>query len=193
MARRGASRRVQVARQLVRAGDGQAGLGADQVAQRRFVRRVAHAEMAGHREGRHLGRILPHRGARRLQIERALLVAAGAVSARDEGDRVAAQGPAQAGPLQGLGAGADQQQADRAAVTFDEGIGRQGGRKRDQGDPGRVVGQHCVQGALHAQRQVVLCRQRLGRAEHAGRRIEQNGVGVGAAGVDAQECRQGRP
>ena len=92
----GAARRVELAGELVTAGHRQAASLADKVAQRDLVRRVAHAEVAGHGEGGRLGRVL---GDRRLgggQVEGALLVPARLMPALEEHDRVARHGAAEA-------------------------------------------------------------------------------------------------
>ncbi len=124
------------------------------------------------------------------EIERALLVALGPVATGDEDHRIAGQGLTQAGTVQRRRLVSRQQQADRAGMPFDDGIGRQGGGKSDHGDVFARVTQHAFHCPLQADRQIVLGGQRFGSREHALRRVEENRVGIGAAGIEAEEKGQ---
>ncbi len=180
--------RVEVAGQLVGAGHRQAGRLAHQVAHPELVGRVAHAEVARHGEGLDGVGVACDRGAGGGLVEGRLLVAQGAVAAGDEGQGIAADGGRQGGALEGLLVVADQQQADRVALALDHRVGRQGG---GEGDQPHVLGRPPVEDAFHdladAERQVVLGGQRLGRGHDARGLVVENGVAIGAAGIDSQK------
>ena len=82
---------------------------------------------------------------------------------------------------------ADHQQADRAALALDNGVCRQGGRQGDQADVPAIVAEHAFHRAAHADGQVVLGGQRLGGADDTLVGVEEDGVRIGAAGVDTQK------
>ncbi len=157
------------------------------VPDRQLVGRVADAELGGDGEGLDLQ--LGRRGDHRVDVEGVAFVAVGVVAAVGQDDRATGQGLTEAAAIQlGLGE-ADEDQADRAAVPLDQGVGGQGRRQRHQGDGGgRVLVGRCglqdpVDGFGHPDRQVPPG-PGLGRGDDAAAGVEQDGVGVGPAGVD---------
>ncbi|OPZ19712.1 MAG: hypothetical protein BWZ10_00862 [candidate division BRC1 bacterium ADurb.BinA364] len=79
------------------------------------------------------------------------------------------------------------QQADLLALAFDDGVGGQGGGERNQIDPGQMPIAQAVQRLADADREIPFGGQRLGLAQHfSAAKIVDHGVGVGAAGVDAE-------
>ncbi len=106
--------------------------------------------------------------------------------------RIAAERGLQVGPLQRLGVIADQDQADRRAMTLDDGIGGQGRGHGDQGNiprqrPLGQMRQHPFDRPFEADRQVMLGGERLRRSDDPGRRVEEDGIGIGAAGIQAEQ------
>ncbi len=183
----GAARGVQVGGELVPAGDRQPGELAHQLAHAQLVGGVAHAEIARDGEGFGVRSVLADGCLSALQVEGRLLGAGDGVPALQEDRRVAPEGFAQACQAERIGGIAEQQQADGGAVSLYQGVGRQCGGDRDQGDGGMLAGgrQDGLDGVPDADREVVLGGEGFGGSQHAALFVEEDCVGVGAAGVDA--------
>ena len=83
-----------------------------------------------------------------------------------------------------------EQQAGRFTPVFQDGIGCQGGGKRDQAHRSRRTGDQVVQDRGDALAQIGMGGQSFeGAYNLASLRVEQAPVGVGAAGVNAQVYR----
>ena len=109
------------------------------------------------------------------------------MAAGDEDDGIAAQGLTQPGAVESRRLIAGQQQADGAGMALDDGVGCKGGGKPHHGDVFVCAVQHAFDRALQAEREIVLGGERFRRGEHALRRIEENRVGISAAGIEAEE------
>ncbi len=128
-----------------------------------------------------------------LQVQGRLLGAGDGVPALQEYRRVAAEGFAQTGQAERIGGIAEQQQADRGAMPLDQGVGCQCSRDGDQADgwmrfarPAPTwPGSTASMAVANANRQVVFGGEGFGRSQHALFFVEQDGVCVGAAGVNA--------
>ncbi len=160
--------RVEACRQLVAAGDRQPGHALDQRFGLFFVGRVAHTEIARHSKGFDAARRAGHRLAQGSHVERHRLVTANVVPTVDidhvGGDQVAFKATL---PDQLLVV-ADQDQAHRAALSLDDGVGRQRRRQGDQAHLGRGRRARLLKSGVDsrtdAERQVAPGRQRLGGA-----------------------------
>ena len=130
----GAAHGIELAGQLVAAGDGQAGQFLGELADSQFMGRVAHPEVPGDGEGLDLVAALEHGAAHGFFIERLGLVALAVVAAAHVhhvlGDEVAGEAAA----LDQGRVVADEEETDRGSLILDDGIGRQGGRQADQVD-----------------------------------------------------------
>ena len=134
----------------------------------------------------------PDGGFERDQVQRRLLVARCAVTAGDEADRIVAERPPQTRAIQRRRLIAQQQQADRTALPFDDGVGRQRGRERDEADivDGQLA-QDCLHRTAQADGKVVFRRECLGGGRNsAADGIEQDGIGVRPTGVETQEVQE---
>ena len=110
--------------------------------------------------------------------------------------RCVAQRLSEAGPAQLPFAEADQDQPGPSALTFDQGVGRQGGGEGDQADVTsgllrRAAGlpQHGIERLTDAHGQVAPRRQRLGMGDQAAAFLEEDRICVGAASVDPEQKR----
>ncbi len=170
------------------ASDRKVGQLANQAAHRQFVTGVTHGEVARYGKGGDSRRMGLDRPARGVQVQRGLLLTTHRVAALNEDDRIVAQGFPQTTPVQGVGRVAQQQQADGAALSLDDGVGRQRGRQGDQAHLGRWVREDRLQRAANADRQVVFGGQRLGRVEDGVCFVvEKHGVRIRAAGVNTEQ------
>ena len=192
-----AARRVQAGRQLGRQGDRFAAALHDARARLLLVRRVAHRERSGEGKGVDLRGHAVYGRVQRLQVQGRCGFAVVVVPTGDALHRHAGEGLGNAGALGHGCVKADQQHADRAAVALDHGVGGQRGGHRDQrnilraqalGQGGNGLGNRIA----HAQRQVALGGDGLGGGDDAlATRLDDGGVGVGAAGVDANQVLRG--
>jgi len=136
-------------------------------------------------------------------VQRGLFVAGGVVAAVHKNRRSAAKGEAQVGALQNAGRLANQQQARRAAVAGDDGVGGEGGGQAHQPHPGNPAGRGGFEDGVHrfgdAGEQIVAGGEGFGGGEDrsggagcrngdsgAGGGGEEGGIGERAAGVDAE-------
>ena len=187
----GALRSVQPRRQLVAARHRLAGAAMDQFGGRHLVFGVAHAELRGH------GKCIDHRcdlvepSVERGEVERLQRRSVRIVAATQEHRRVAGQ---RLGQTPSLGHGiveADHHRAHGSPAALDQCVGCQRGRQRDELDVGRVdrcVAQRSVDRAADADGQVVMRGRCLGGGHHRSvLLVVHHGVGVRAAGVDAQQ------
>ena len=157
-----------------------------------LVLRVAHGVLAGDSIGGDLRACGVQKVRDRGFIERRGGVARVIVPAGGAQHRRAGQCLRDAGAHRHLRIEADQHDPDRRTVPFDDRIRRQRGgecdvahrRRHPRGIARR--GEHARQRLGHADRQIAARRQRLRLGEHAlGGKVDDDGIGVGAAGVDA--------
>ena len=189
---------VQAGRQLGGQSDRLAAALHDACACLLLVRRVADRKRSGQRKGVNLRGHAIDRRVQRFQIQRCCGFAVVVVPACDALHSHAGEGFCNAGALGHGRVKADQQHADRAAVALDHGVGGQRGGHRDQGDVLRAQalgqgGNRLGNRVAHAQRQIALGGDGLGRGDDAlAAGVDDGGVGVGAAGVDANQVLRGR-
>ena len=154
------------------------------------MRRIAHRKIRRDRERFDVRGMFGDRLRQRLFIERRGLLSAGAMTARDAHDAAAAAA-LQSGALDHAGIESDQQRAYGTEAVFDDGVGRQRRRYRDQRHRGAIrAGRQPLQNRANrvtdADLEVPMGRQRLGARNHLPAAREQHGVGIGAARVQAE-------
>ena len=155
---------------------------------------IAHGELGGNRIA---GDLALERTEFRLEpgaVELGHPVAMGVVAAGEHDDRIVLQRLRQVGACERPLVEPDQHQAHPAALALDHRIGRKRGRQGDQRDVLRahvMVRQHGIERIADADREVVARGQRLGGGDNAFVFVEQDGIRVGAAGVDAEQNRHG--
>ena len=179
--------------QLGRQGDRLAGAGHDQVAHGVFVRGIAHGK--GRCDGKRvdLARDALQRGFERRQVQRHRRIAVVVVATGDDLDRDARKRLGYAGAFDHRGIEAHQHHADRAAMAFDHRVGGQRGGHRNQPDvaaaqPLRQLRHRLRDCFGHADGEVALGGDGLGTGQHlVPVRLDDGGVGIGAAGVDTDQ------
>ena len=162
-----------------------------------LVRGVAHREGGRQRKGIDLRGHAVDGRIQRFQVQWRSRFAVVVVPTGDALHRHAGECLGNAGALGHGSVKADQQHADRAAMALDHRIGGQRGGYRDQrnvlrpqarGQGGNRLGNRIA----HAQRQIALGGDGLGGGDDAlAAGVDDGGVGVGAAGVDANQVLRG--
>ena len=153
-----------------------------------FVLGVANGEIAGDGERVDVGALAFDGAAERVFVKGRAFVAKDVVAAGDEfeGGGVDAVGEAVAvehGPVV-----ADEEGADAAAEAFDGGVGGEGGGEGDEVDPAGGDALEAVDGGGDALAEVgVGCGGFVPGDDGARGGIKRHGVGVGAAGVNAED------
>ena len=88
---------------------------------------------------------------------------------------------------------AEQQESGGAALALHEGVGRQ--RRGERHQPhlrGGALRQHAGNGCADPLGEIVARRERLCRRQDAARGVVKDGIGIGAAGIDAEGEGQGK-
>ena len=192
-----AARRVQAGRQLGGQGDRFAAALHDARAGLLLVRRVAHRERCGEGKSVDLRGHAVYGRVQRVEVQGRCGFAVVVVPPGDALHRHAGEGLGNAGALGHGRVKADQQHADRAAVALDHGVGGQRGGHRYQRNILRAQalgqgGNRLRNRIAHAQRQVALGGDGFGGGDDAlAAGLDDGGVGVGAAGVDANQVLRG--
>ncbi|MCY1291024.1 hypothetical protein D9M70_401950 [compost metagenome] len=167
---------------------------ANAVADALFMIRIPNGEVAGNGEGGDLAGKRRQRGIELAHVEWGF-AAVHIVAARQEDHRIGAQRLQETIALQIVGAKADHDKTGAAALPFDERIGRKRRRQRDHADCRnrhfRLI-EHRFDRAGNTDCEVVAGRQRRGFGDHPLRFREESGVGIGAAGVDAEKKMRGQ-
>ncbi len=136
--RQGAAGCIQRIGQFMGTGDGQGGFSPNQITNGDFVAGVSCAEIATDRNGRNLLGQGFDLGAGGIQVQCLPFPTIRVVSPSQEQDRIGSHCLAQSCAVQGFFILSDQDQSDRKAMLFDNCIGRQRGRQRNQPDFRRV-------------------------------------------------------
>ena len=191
----GPARPVEPARQLVPARHRPAGALAQTVAHRVLVLRIAHREHAGHRKRVDGTFDIGDRPIQSREVQRLACAPRRIMATANPHARIATQRTGDSGPRCGSVVEADEHQPDPSALPFDERVGGQRRRQRDERDRGgfdtRVV-EHHLGGAADADRQIMPRGERLRRRDDLpGLLVEQNRVGVRAAGIDSEQDGHG--
>ena len=148
---------------------------------------VARAKVAGDGIGCHVGGVFKDRCPGGLQIQRLPLRAVILMTTSNQGIATSAQLALQVLRLPDPLLVADQQGADGRSVTLDDGIGSQRGGKRNQPHIGRLGREDALHGLADADGQIVFGGQGFRRCQDAvGLILEQHRVGIGAAGINAE-------
>jgi len=186
---------VELAGQLVAARHRLAGQFLDEAAHPQLMRRIAHAEVT--RNGKRFHGLAAGQDRRpgRFLVQGRDFIPQPVVTAFQVHDIGGGEIVFEPPLLDQFGIVADEQQTDRAAVSFSQRVGRQRRRKSDKrhifrrkgGSLSLGDGKHRADRAADADRQIMARRQRLGARQHGARLVvHQNGIGVGAAGINAK-------
>ena len=189
----GAPWRVQARTEFVGAGDRLVAQLPHQRAGAQLVRGIADREAGGDGKAFDPRGAFLHRARQRGLIQRLELLAGGIVPAAQLEYRPGRVGE-QAGARHHRVIEADQHRRHGAEATFDDGVGRQRRRHRNQLDrlairAARERRQHGADGLGDPQGQVPVGGQRLGARDDVATVLQQHRVGVGPAGVEAEPER----
>ncbi len=190
--RDGPAGRVEPRRQLVGGGAGEPGKLSCERRHRQLVGRIADGEAAD--DGQRLDGWgeLADRLRRSRAVEGRPLAPGRFVAAGNQPHRIAAERHFEPAALEQIGSSADQQQAHGGAPALDQGVGGERGRDSDEGQVDRRAGEDLGHRITDALGEVAVRRQRLGGPDDAPLIVEQDGIGVGPAGVDAERKAQAR-
>jgi hypothetical protein len=193
--RQRATRSVQRRGQVVACRDRPTAARGHDLHRRALMGRVADREHGRDRVGVDLRRGPVDKRLERRHVERGTRIAMRVVPTVDERDRIGAERAAKSRALQLGPLEADQDQTRHTALPLDDRVGRERGRQADKTDLRRRAAravQDLRQGRTDPLREVVARRRRLGRGAHRAGRVEQHGIGEGAAGIYAEREHQAR-
>ena len=187
------ARGIEGRRQFARYGDWLARLFDDALASAALMGGIAHGEAGGDGEGLDLAPVPFQRRIEGGEIEGLAFIAVVVMAAGDADDGHRGKGGSKAGARQHGIVEAGKDGRDRTAMALHHGVGGERGGDRDEADAAGGLGrrqqlQHPGHRLAHADGEIAAGGERLGGGNDGmGGARDDDGIGIGAAGVDADQ------